>query len=158
VRGIGEIPDRSSFSLRDYGPDDFEEMHRLDQICFEEGIAYSREALRRFLSIPSARCVVAERSGRLAGFALGYLSGRRVAHVVTLDVDPKTRRQGLGRTLLEELLSRLARTGAREARLEVSTENPGAIAFYEKLAYRRRRRIRHYYGPGLDALEMGKVL
>jgi [ribosomal protein S18]-alanine N-acetyltransferase len=149
-------------------------MYRLDQVCFEPGIAYSRGELRRFLGMSTAEAVAAEEDGTpgvcpsnlsggpcappspLAGFAIGYLSGRRMAHVVTLDVRPERRRGGLGKMLLEELLARLARAGAREGRLEVSTENGGAITFYEKLGFQTRRRLRDYYGPGRDALEMGK--
>ena len=141
-------------ALRSFAPEDLEEMYRLDQICFEPGIAYSRGELRRFLGIPSAVGVVAESSGRIAGFAVGYLAGKRVAHVVTIDVHPSNRRQGLGKALLEELLSRLARAGAREARLEVSVANAGAIAFYERLGFRRGRRLSDYYGLGLDASGM----
>lgn len=126
----------------------------MDQLCFEPGIAYSREDLARFLGIPSAQGVVAEQAGTIGGFAIGYLAGRRVAHVVTLDVHPERRRQGLGRDLLEELLSRFAEAGAREARLEVSVENTGAISFYRHLGFRRRRELRHYYGPGRHAYEM----
>ena len=40
-------------SLREILPSDFESLYRLDQICFEPGIAYSREELRRFLGIPT---------------------------------------------------------------------------------------------------------
>ena len=133
-------------------------MYRLDQVCFEPGIAYSREELARFLSIPSAEGVVAEDGGVIAGFAIGYLARGRAAHVVTLDVHPDRRREGLGRALLEDLLARFSTAGARQARLEVSTENAGAIAFYEELGFLRRRLIRDYYSPGRDAYEMGKPL
>ena len=135
---------------------DLEALYRLDRICFEPGIAYSRGELRRFLGMAGAEGVVSEEDGEVAGFAIGYLSGRRIAHVVTLDVRPARRRGGLGRLLLEKLLARLARAGALEGRLEVSTENAGAIAFYEKLGFQTRRRLRDYYGPGRDALEMEK--
>ncbi len=152
-------PHTGSVVLRDILPSDFEELYRLDQVCFEPGIAYSRKELARFLDIPTAQGVVAEQARTIAGFAIGYLAGRRVAHVVTLDVHPEQRRRGLGRELLQELLARFARAGAREARLEVSVENAAAVAFYEALGFRRRRReLRHYYGPGLHAYEMGKKL
>jgi ribosomal-protein-alanine N-acetyltransferase len=137
---------------------DIEALYALDQICFEPGIAYSRGELRRFLGIATAQGVLADRDGTLAGFAVGYLTRRRTAHVVTLDVGPGERRRGLGKALLEALLKRLARAGAREARLEVSTENTGAIAFYEKLAFRVRRPLPDYYGPGRGALEMERDL
>src|SRR5262249_6173740 len=96
--------------LRGFQPEDFEALYRLDQLCFEEEIAYSRDDLAGFLSIPSAEGVVAERDGEIAGFSLGYLSRSRVAHIVTLDVHPESRREGLGRALLEELLERFSRS------------------------------------------------
>ena len=137
---------------------DIEALYALDQVCFEPGIAYSRGELRRFLGIATAQGVLADEDGTLAGFAVGYLTRRRTAHVVTLDVGPARRRRGLGRDLLEALLARLARAGALEARLEVSTENAGAIAFYEKLGFRIRRPLPGYYGPGRDGLEMERDL
>ncbi len=132
-------------------------MYLLDQACFEPGIAYSRAELRRFLRLPAADGVVCERDGAIAGFAIGYLSDR-TAHIVTLDVAADHRREGIGKSLLGELLRRFAKTGAREARLEVAVENSGAIAFYEGLGFRRRRRIPDYYGSGRHAFEMGKEL
>src|SRR6185369_1860068 len=137
---------------------DIEALYALDQVCFPPGIAYSRGELRRFLGIATAVGVLADRDGTLAGFAIGYLTRRRTAHVVTLDVGSGEHRRGLGKALLEELLERLARAGAVEARLEVSTENSGAIAFYEKLAFRVRRLLPGYYGPGRDALEMERKI
>jgi ribosomal-protein-alanine N-acetyltransferase len=137
---------------------DIEALYSLDQVCFPPGIAYSRGELRRFLGIATAQGVLADRDGTLVGFAVGYLTRRRTAHVVTLDVGPGERRRGLGKALLETLLERLALAGAVEARLEVSTENTGAIAFYEKLAFRVRRPLPGYYGPGRDGLEMERGL
>jgi ribosomal-protein-alanine N-acetyltransferase len=147
-----------ALSVREVIPADLEALYLLDQVCFEPGIAYSRGELRRFLAIATARGVVAEDDGALAGFAIGYLSGRRTAHVVTLDVRPGHRRTGLGRTLLEELLARLIGAGATRGRLEVSTENAGAIAFYEKLGFQTTHRLPDYYGPGRHAYEMEKPL
>jgi ribosomal-protein-alanine N-acetyltransferase len=149
--------DHPEHPLREILPSDFEALYRVDQICFEPGIAYSREALRRFLGIATAEGLVAELDGTIAGFAIGYLARGGAAHVVTLDVLPSFRRRSLGKALLEELLRRFSRAGAREARLEVSTENAGAIAFYRKLGFHRRRRMPDYYGRGRDALEMQKT-
>jgi ribosomal-protein-alanine N-acetyltransferase len=145
-------------TIRPVASADLEALYELDAVCFEPGIAYSRGELRRFLGMATAEALVAEEDGTIAAFAIGYLSGRRIGHVVTLDVRPGRRRSGLGKLLLEELLARLARAGAREGRLEVSTENGGAIAFYENLGFQTRRRLRDYYGPGRDALEMGRKL
>ncbi len=144
--------------LREIRLADFEGLFRLDQLCFEPGIAYSPEELRRFLGLATAEGVVAEVNGTVAGFSLGYLSARGLGRVVTLDVHPAHRRRSVGKALLGELLARLERAGACEVRLEVDTENAGAIAFYERLGFRRRRRIPNYYGPGRAALEMVREL
>jgi len=143
-------------SLRDGRPADLPRLWRLDQICFEPGIAYSKGDLRRFLAMPGAVCVVAEIGSALCGFAIGYRQPADLAHVVTLDVDPAFRRRGLGRRLIEAVLDRSAAEGARRGALEVDVRNAGAIAFYRKVGFRGAARLPSYYGPGLDAFEMVK--
>ncbi|MEO8348927.1 MAG: GNAT family N-acetyltransferase [Acidobacteriota bacterium] len=142
--------------LRDARPGDLERLWRLDQLCFEPDIAYSRRELQRFLGMPRAACVVAEIGPELCGFALAYPRPRDLAHVVTLDVHPTFRRRGLGRRLIESVLDRSAAAGAKRAILEVDVRNSGAIAFYRLLGFRESGRHSSYYGPGLDAFEMVK--
>jgi ribosomal-protein-alanine N-acetyltransferase len=148
--------------LRSIRPDDLEALFRLDQLCFEPGIAYSREELLTFLELPTAQGMVAEvksdGDGRLAGFAIGALADRQTGHVITLDVAPQFRRRGVGRALLAELLSRLTRAGAHRAILEVDVGNAAAIAFYRRFGFRSRRRIPDYYAPGRAALKMESFL
>lgn len=141
--------------LRDGRPRDLESLWRLDQLCFEPGIAYSRRELRRFLALPGAACVVAEVGSFLGGFALAYPEPPGLTHVVTLDVHPTFRRRGLGRRLMERVLER---SGGDRAVLEVDVRNSGAIAFYLGLGFRESGRLFSYYGPGLDAVRMVKDL
>ena len=143
-------------TLRKILPSDFDSLYSLDQICFEPGISYSPREIRRFLGIATSDGLVADVDGTLAGFVIGYMTRGSVAHIVTLDVHPSHRRRSLGTALMEELLDRFSRAGAREARLEVATGNTGAIAFYLRLGFRRRRRIPGYYGRGRDAFEMSR--
>lgn len=145
---------RGSVLLRDLRDEDLEALYRLDQLCFEPGIAYTRPQIRRFLRLATARGAVAEVGGEIAGFAIGYRSGRGVAHVLTLDVHPDFRRRRLGHALMRAVLSRLAEDGATETRLEVDVRNAGAIAFYERLGFRPLRRLEDYYAAGRPALEM----
>ncbi|HEX9303344.1 MAG TPA: GNAT family N-acetyltransferase [Thermoanaerobaculia bacterium] len=140
------------------GPEDLPDLGRLDRLCFEPGIAYSQRELRRFLAIPGAESVLARADGELAGFAIGYLGSSDLARIVALDVDPSFRRRGLGQKLLEALLGRLSASGATRALLEVDVRNSGAIAFYRKLEFEESGRLPSYYGPGLDAFEMGRKI
>jgi len=43
-------------------------------------------------------------------------------------------------------------------RLETAVDNAAAIAFYERMGYKTVARLRDYYGAGLRAWEMEKVL
>jgi ribosomal-protein-alanine N-acetyltransferase len=144
----------TSFTLRDLQTSDLEALYRLDRICFEPGIAYSRAEIRRFLSLENAAAIGAEEAGRLLGFAIGYLMRRDTGHLLTLDVHPEARRRGVGRALAQAVLERLARAGARKIRLEVDVGNEGAVAFYRTLGFRPIGRIPDYYGSGRDAFSM----
>jgi ribosomal-protein-alanine N-acetyltransferase len=142
---------------REYRRSDFESMLALDRECFPPGIAYSRSELRAFLSLKTAETIVVEREGRIVAFVLGWRRGSE-GHVITLDVAAPARRQGLGRQLLAELEGRFRAAGARRVQLETAVTNTIAIAFYERLGYRKVARLRGYYGPGLHAWTMEKAL
>lgn len=149
---------RNRVVLRDYRRSDFEAMWRLDQACFPADIAYSRSELRAFLSHQGAQTIVVERDGRLVAFVLGWRRSRVEGHVVTLDVTPSARRQGLGRCLILELEARFRAAGVGRMQLETALTNTAAIAFYERLGYRKVAHLRGYYGAGLDAWKMQKAL
>ena len=152
--GVDRTP-VSRVRLREVRPGDLEALHLLDQACFEADIAYTQGQLRYFLSRENSCGIVAEVDGTLGGFAIGHQSGSR-GQVVTIDVAAAHRRSGVGRALLRELVRRLEDSGARRIRLEVDLRNAGAIRFYEGLGFRESRRLRGYYGPELDGLEMVK--
>jgi len=144
----------AKIQLRDLEPgSDLEAAFQLDQICFEQGIAYSRSELRGFLSRAGAVALVAETDAGLAGFAIGHRRGAR-DQIVTFDIAQGGGRRGTGKLLLAELLRRLGVAGAREIRLEVDVRNAAAIRFYEQMGFRKTRGLADYYGEGIDGLEM----
>jgi ribosomal protein S18 acetylase RimI-like enzyme len=61
------------------------------------------------------------------------------AHPAHLHIDllPEAQGQGLGRALIEWLLSRLAESGAHGVHLGVDPRNTSAIAFYKRLGFTR---------------------
>jgi [ribosomal protein S18]-alanine N-acetyltransferase len=91
----------------------------------------------------------------LVGYA-GMSVVDREADVHTIGVDPAWQRQGIGRALLNALL-----TKADDARaavfLEVRTDNEAAIGLYEAHGFRRIGLRRRYYQPsGADAYTMAR--
>jgi ribosomal-protein-alanine N-acetyltransferase len=147
----------SGVRLREIEPDDLDALWRLDQACFEPGVAYSKPELRFLLARPDTVALAADRDGSLSGFAVGHRSGAK-GHIVTVDVADSERRRGVGRTLLSETLRRLERAGAREIRLEVDPRNAAAIRLYESFGFHRGRELKGYYGRGRDGLEMRREL
>ena len=73
-------------------------------------------------------------------------------HCNGVAVDPLQRRQGLGRQVLQALLSHGQRLGAERATLEVATSNTAAVALYRALGFGDAGIRRGYYRNGDDAL------
>ncbi|MEO8432490.1 MAG: N-acetyltransferase [Acidobacteriota bacterium] len=142
------------FVLREYRTSDLFSLVALDADCFETGIAYTLPEMRRFLSRATREVVLAESEGSIAGFCVGHRSPRTTGRIITLDVREDRRRGGLGAALLSAVIERLAAAGARRTVLEVDVRNPGAIAFYERLGFRRSGTLPDYYGPGRTAYQM----
>lgn len=139
-----------------------EALFALDHKCFPPRIAYSRADLRYFLSRPLSITVAAEDEARaLVGFAIAesYLEGgKRVGHIVTIDVEPAVRRQGVGQALMTAMLDGLRKLEAVLVRLEVAVDNGAAQAFYRHHGFRETGRIAGFYMGTLDALTMEKTL
>ncbi|WP_158550762.1 GNAT family N-acetyltransferase [Geodermatophilus sp. TF02-6] len=72
--------------------------------------------------------LVAERAGRVVGFARADEVTGEVAH---LYVDPEAQGRGTGRLLLDRVLDRLRAAGHRRARLRTEERNTGPRRFYE---------------------------
>lgn len=95
----------------------------------------------------------------------GFLLGRAVAgeaELLTIAVAPEARRRGLGRTLVSRFLYQARLRQADRAFLEVSAQNPAAIALYESAGFALVGRRPGYYrtpeGARIDALLMARDL
>ena len=119
--------------------------------------------LRFYLNHPRAVSMVAEddATGEIAGFVIAETQlqkGSPVGHIVTIDVRSSSRRRGIGRLLMEGVLSHLGEAGTAVVRLEVAADNDAAQAFYREFGFTQTGRIRGYYMGRLDALVMEKRL
>jgi ribosomal-protein-alanine N-acetyltransferase len=144
-------------TLRAYTPADFEALYEIDQQCFGPVLGYSRPDLRSYLRLPGGHCLIAESAAKIAGF-LVTAHENAVGSVVTIDVLPAYRRQGVATVLLEEAEHRLAAASVRTIELETATDNASAIAFWQKHGYRKRDIQKEYYPDGRDAYSMTKAL
>lgn len=131
---------------------DVAQIYALDQRCFPEGIAYTAGEVAAYLRMPGFHqgC---ERAGRLIAVLLSTLAKLR-GHVITVDVAPEARREGIGQELMRHAEAYYRARGARGMRLEAAVNNAGALAFYARLGYRVVRTLPGYYAADLDALRL----
>jgi ribosomal-protein-alanine N-acetyltransferase len=145
--------------IRDFAPDDFETLWRIDQQCFPPEIAYSRTELLHYINRRTSFGIVAEVDASIAGFLVAEASKRRRAgHVITIDVLEQFRRHQVGTLLMSHCERRLIENSCDAVFLETAVDNAAAIAFYERHGYRVLQTLPRYYHGELDALLMGKRL
>jgi len=144
--------------IREYQPEDFESLWRMDQECFPPGISYSRQELRSFMRHRGSFTLLAlNEKQELQGFIIAHC-GTGGGHVITIDVGPGTRRSGVGSVLLRSAEERMREAGCRAVGLETAVDNTGALAFYKRQGYHVVRTWPRYYANGVDALVLKKDL
>jgi ribosomal-protein-alanine N-acetyltransferase len=155
--GLYRYNDAVPFAIRDFKPDDFETIWRMDQECFPAGIAYSREELKSYVRHKGSFTLLAvDDAGSVAGFIVAY--GGNAGHVITIDVSPKARRAGVGSILLRKAEERLQAQGSTAVGLETAVDNISALSFYKRHGYSVIRTWPRYYSNGVDALVLRKAL
>jgi ribosomal protein S18 acetylase RimI-like enzyme len=137
---------------------DLEALLELEQRVFATD-RLSRQSLRRLLASLSARVIVAESGGRLAGAAVVLFRARAgVARLYSIGVTPPMSGKGVAVRLLAAAERAATSRKCRCMRLEVHHRNAAAIARYRKSGYRQFARHVRYYEDGGDALRFEKLL
>ena len=156
------------FTVRNFHSDDFLTLWQIDQSCFAPEIAYSKHELNSYIRRANSFTLVAEpaeskgeASFPLRAKTLGFVvaeSGRRVGHIITIDVCAEARGNRVGSALLRAAEQRLRVAGCVMVRLETAVDNIAALAFYKKHRYNVIKIFPRYYSNGVDALLMEKDL
>lgn len=134
-------------------PEDLEAVLRIEAVSFAE--PWTREMFQQELT-PGISLTLVARFGEdeLAGYLCGLIVEAEF-HIDNIAVDPRVRRQGVGKKLLLSALVEAASLGARAAWLEVRASNLTAQGLYRHFGFAVvGRRRRYYTGPVEDALIM----
>lgn len=86
-----------------------------------------------------------------ATLVLGKWRKAHVASIGSLAVHSDYQKQGIGRRLLQALLDRLQDKQIRRVELIVESDNPAAIALYEKFGFQHEGTLREYFQRASDA-------
>ena len=115
---------------------------------------WSRDAFASEMNNVAARYLVAEKDGRVIGFAGAWIILDE-SHITHIAVYKEERGQGIGRKLTEGLMQYLSNLGAAYATLEVRKSNEVAQNLYKSLGFIKLGvRKRYYEDNGEDALIM----
>lgn len=130
-------------------PDDLAALHAR---CFSHPRPWSAAEIAEITGLPGAFLLLRPH---------GFLIGRTVldeAELLTLAVDPCSRRQGIGRALLDSFALQARTRGAGRGHLEVASDNTAARRLYAGAGWRQAGLRRNYYGGGIDALTLTTTL
>ena len=144
-------------SLRTATTADIPRMIELDIEGFSESLPPF--VLRMFLDVAGELAIVAEQGGVIIGYALGARgpendSGWLLSAAVTAEY----RAKGLGSTLGEELMSRMAKSGIRNLQLTIRSDNVPMVRWCKGAGFTQAADDPDYFGPGHRRLVMSKSL
>src|SRR6266404_5162634 len=149
----------SRYDIRPLTISNLDDCWRLDQRCFVDGEAYSRETFEYLLTAPeSVSYRVATANGAMVGFVIGLVEPDHTGHITTVGVAPDHRRRRLAKRLMAEVEKGFRQRNVRLVRLEVRSLNIAAQKLYESLGYAVTQRLPKYYSNGGDGLLMLKSL
>lgn len=155
---------RPEFRLEDAAPSDaaviralafriwpaaYRDMISSAQIRYMLERMYDEDALRDQMARENHRFILALTPDDPAGFASWGMENHTLARLHKLYVASEHSGLGLGKKLVEEVMHRSAREGARELELNVNRRNP-AVDFYRRMGFAIRREVDIPIGAGFE--------
>ena len=141
--------------LRSAGAFDLQVLAALHRAAFEAqpgAEIWDAEALGELLALPGAFALIVDAGGSPLGFALGRVAAEE-AEILTLALHPEARRLGLGRALVDALITRSAALGGRRVLLEVAADNNAARDLYAAAGFQQVGRRPGYYRRPRQAVD-----
>ena len=149
---------RTAPSIRRATHADVDGLLALEEASFDSD-RMSRAQWRRHIGSDSAVVFVSGTSGRVdAAAVVFYRRNTSAARLYSLAVGTHARGTGLGGALLAASEADARARGCTSMRLEVRTDNPSAIALYERRGYTRIARLPGFYEDGANGWRYMKAL
>ena len=150
-------PQSDTYRIRVARLSDLDALVAMEESVFDYD-RMSRRQYRHHLTSDNAIVLVARDGQEILGCGLVFFrAGTRVARLYSLATAPQARGRGVGKRLLAALERKVRERGRARLRLEVRTDNAGAIRLYEKAGYVRYGLRPGYYDNGADAACYEKI-
>ena len=148
---------RPEFDIFQMTGDHLPDVARIHSVLFQP--AWSASAFYSLLSQDSVSGFVARQNNSSGGSAMGGFvltrSAGGEAEILTVGVDPRYGRAGLGWRLMQAAVGRARQDGAETMFLEVDQANVAALALYRRLGFRKVGERKAYYKPSAQDASPG---
>ena len=142
--------------IREMKKTDLPEVARIEKENFS--IPWSEHGFADSMEQENTCFLSACKNGSIVGYC-GYLQVLDEADITNVSVDAASRRDGIGESMLQELMRRGAQKGIKAFTLEVRESNLAAISLYQKLGFASAGIRKNFYdAPKENAVIMWKYL
>jgi ribosomal-protein-alanine N-acetyltransferase len=148
----------TSIQVQPFQPSNLDRIVAIEQASFGDEAWDAKLLLEYFRNSPEL-FFIAKIGRRIAGYILTVnIAGSRSAELVSIAVDPRDRRRGVGKALLDATRAQLRSRRIKTWWLMAGIANETAIGFYERYGFTRTRLVKRYYGAKRDAWRMRMTL
>ncbi len=148
------LKETDRIKIRPMTADDLEEVTQLEKLCFSD--PWQKQCFEEELEHQFAIPLVAKLDQRIVGYTCLWHVEEQM-EIANFAVSPEFRRKGIGRRLMEEVISEAQRRGCTGLMLSVRETNLPAVTLYKRFGYVEvGRRKRYYRLPVEDAIIMVK--
>jgi ribosomal-protein-alanine N-acetyltransferase len=131
------LPLPSALSLREATRPDLPAIASVDEVAFGPLWRHDQTDLGSAFSI-AASVTVAEQGGQIVGYQLSTRH-RENGHLARLAVLPRLQRQGIGSSLVSNVLTQFQQRGVREVTVNTQRDNLASQRLYERMGFRSTR-------------------
>jgi [ribosomal protein S18]-alanine N-acetyltransferase len=125
-----------------------DKLYEIEEECFDQ-VAFTKRQIAYLLTDYNTIALVAKANSDIAGFIIAQVEveeNTEFGHIITINVTPTCRRQGIAKKLLREIETLLKQKGITESHLEVREDNNTAIKLYLNSGYQKIGKLEKYYG------------
>lgn len=144
-------PPEHNIIITEFTLPDLPRVVEIETECFSE--PYPKSILKDIYNF-GAGFLVAKKEDFVLGYIIFWIRFGDEGHIVSLAIDKEYRRHKIATKLMTEAINIFKEIEMKNIRLEVRSNNKGAITFYKQLGFIEEEIVPKYYNDDEDAVLM----